>query len=169
MEIWRNVEGTFGCYKVSNLGNYCSYRSGKGWKDLSQWITTGGYLCAELYVNNKRTTPKIHRLVALAFIANPNNYRVVNHINGIKTDNRVENLEWCTHSENNQHAWDTGLKAKKYGADNNLACLTWEQAEEIRQLRKQKVRVKKLMEMFNASESTICKIIGNKIYIKKVA
>lgn len=75
------------------------------------------YLCVELLSSNRQ----VHRLVAEAFIPNPKNKPYINHINGIKTDNRALNLEWCTASENMQHAWDNGLqkmtieRKRKYG------------------------------------------------------
>lgn len=64
----------------------------------------------KLIINGKSITKSIHRLVAEAFIPNPNNYPQVNHIDGIKMNNNVSNLEWCTASENELHAYRTGLK-----------------------------------------------------------
>lgn len=83
-----------------------------------------GYKYLTLYKNGKSKTFKIHRLVAIAFIPNPLNKKYVNHKNGIKTDNRVENLEWVTSKENIRHAWDTGLSTPKFGETNGYSKLT---------------------------------------------
>jgi hypothetical protein len=69
-----------------------------------------GYALFSLSKNGKTKTIMAHRLVAQAFLPNPKNKKTINHINGIKTDNRVDNLEWNTHSENITHAFRTGLK-----------------------------------------------------------
>lgn len=88
-----------------------------------------GYLRVTLSKNNVNTHKSVHRLVAEAFIPNPGNKPQVNHKNGIKTDNRVENLEFCTASENTKHAFDVlGRKANKpwlnkFGKDNYLSKL----------------------------------------------
>ena len=68
-----------------------------------------GYLAVTLTHNGERKTYGVHRLVADAFIPNPENKPTVNHINGVKTDNRVDNLEWATMKENCDHKWRTGL------------------------------------------------------------
>ena len=74
-----------------------------------------GYMSLELRMSDTNKRHLVHRLIAEAFISNPDNKPIVNHINGIKTDNRIENLEWCTQSENIRHAIDTGLRGTSFG------------------------------------------------------
>lgn len=98
-EIFEYIEGYSGLYQISNLGRVKSFHSGKE-KILKPVKTLDGYLRVVLYKQGKSKKCKVHRLVAEAFIENPQNLPEINHKSEIKTDNRVENLEWCTRSYN---------------------------------------------------------------------
>lgn len=109
-EIWRKIEG-FEKYEVSNLGRVRSldYKHTGEIKVLRPILNRYGYLRINLYKNSKLCSRSIHRLVAQAFILNPENKQQVNHIDANKQNNIVSNLEWCTNLENMQHARDMGL------------------------------------------------------------
>ena len=101
-EIWKDIEGYEGLYQVSNLGRVKNIKRNRLLKPLSD--NTGGYLRVCLYDKNLKMSHKsVHRLVAKAFISNPNNLECVNHKDEDKTNNVVSNLEWCTTKHNNSY------------------------------------------------------------------
>lgn len=114
MEIWKAIEGTNGQYEVSNTGKVRSnnYLGHGGQKELSLSKDHKGYLRVRIYIAGTRKTIKVHRAVAEAFIPNPDNKPEVNHKDGNKSKNYVENLEWSTGKENTIHAYANGLKEK---------------------------------------------------------
>lgn len=107
-EIWKPIAECNGIYHISNHGRVKSYKCGKE-RIMKPYTTAMGYLRIGILVNDKQKMHKIHRLVASAFIENIDNKPEVNHKDGNKTNNHIDNLEWVTRKENIQHGWDNGL------------------------------------------------------------
>ena len=112
MEIWKTIEGTGGIYEVSNTGKVrcTNYKMTGKTKELTAGEKAGGYLQLRVKIDGKLKTVVVHRLVAEAFIPNPENKPEVNHKDGNKKNNHIDNLEWATRSENIQHAVTAGLR-----------------------------------------------------------
>lgn len=143
IETWKSVVGYEGYYEVSNLGNVRSIdryvkkesyqRFAKGVLLKPAWKKEGRdcYPKVSLSKNGKSNTYYTYRLVAEAFMPNPDNLPCVNHIDGDKFNPQVDNLEWCTYSENSKHSFATNLQCNK-GVNNSRARLTEDDVLDIR-------------------------------------
>lgn len=109
-ETWKHVVGFEYFYEVSSLGHIRSYRTKK---ILKTYTINSGYECIKFTVNKVRTSHLVHRLVAQAFIPNTDSKLTVNHKDTNKQNNKADNLEWNTYSENCQHAYDNNLHSKE--------------------------------------------------------
>lgn len=118
---------------------------------------TNEYLDAEVHVGSKRRTVKQHRLLAQTFLVNPDNLPQINHINGDKHDNRLENLEWVSAQQNVIHSYKTGL-ASNSRERHPKTKFTQDDIDWIREMRKRGVSLKELAEIFSVTVSGISKI-----------
>lgn len=169
IEEFRDIKGYEGIYQVSNLGNVRSLdryvghpqkgERGRFCKGITLKLLSDkdGYHKVNLKKKQKGNNQIVHRLVANAFIENPQNKPQVNHINGLKNDNRLENLEWVTLSENRQHAYDTGLQngENRRGKKSNFNKLTEVEVFKIKELLSNKVKQKQIALLFNVSQECI--------------
>jgi hypothetical protein len=160
VEIWKDIVGYEGLYQVSNFGYvkslerkvpfYSGYQKRILKKRIKERIlkTTicNDYKSVSLLKNGVQKTYFVHRLVAQAFISNPENKPQVNHIDGNKSNNCVENLEWCTSQENNIHAWENELnkphnerKINQYDMNGNFI-KTWKSITEYLKENNKKIK-----------------------------
>ena len=165
MEVWKKIQG-FENYEISSLGRikvnlkfrkYRDYQS----KILNPSLDKDGYLRTALTKEGKKYMKPIHRLVALNFITNTNKKPCVNHKNGIKTDNRIENLEWCTVKENNIHAIKIGLSGQLPGEKHHMSKLKEKEVLEIIN-NKDNLCQWQLALVYNISQTQVSRIINKK-------
>ena len=169
MEQWKKIEQFNYEYEISSYGRIRSVENvivrGNGWKytrksKILKPSGCGGYLRGAVCVNKKMISYKIHRLVALAFIPNNENKPEVNHIDGNKLNNNVENLEWCTRQENIEHCILNKLQKPFKGEEIGNSKLFEFQVIEIRNKFIPRVYSRaKLAKEYNVSEATIKDIL----------
>lgn len=150
-EEYRDVVGFEEYFQVSNLGNVFSKRSNRILKQAKR----GDYWAFATKIGGSNGSDhcfSIHRLVAEAFIPNPESKPFVNHIDGCKTNNMLSNLEWVTAKENSAHAWSTGLLNRKLTAD------------QVREIRTSKLSLIKLGEIYGLSHGNIGRIKRRETY-----
>lgn len=164
MENWKDIVGYEGCYQVSDLGRIkslarsidhpCGVKN-KAERILIPIVNTGGYSCVILSKDAIRAQMRIHRIVAIHFIPNPDNKPVVNHKDGNKSNNKVENLEWATDSENTIHSYEYGLQQRVFTKDEVLL---------IRSKKKQGVKIVDIAAEINAEYSLVRQVAANILY-----
>jgi len=161
-EIWKPIEGFEGLYDISSHGRVFTHQQfGKGHREArirKQFLKSNGYLRVNLSKNNTQKGFYIHRLVAQNFIENPENKPQVNHIDCVKTNNHVNNLEWTSAKENVSHAWNNGLYNCHVGQNHHNSRLSNTQVKEIKTLLKEGVTQSYISKLYNISEKHVSKI-----------
>jgi len=154
-EIWKEVSGYKGKYFISDDGRIKSFQVCKEGRILAKNTNRLGYNVYTLSNNCKLKTHTTHRLVCMAFIPNISKKEFINHIDGNKQNNNISNLEWCTHSENMQHALKTGLKVPVKSFEHYNSRFD---KKEILEIRKSELSESKLALIYKVSRGTIGKI-----------
>ena len=157
IELLRNIAGYKGIYQISNFGNVRSFNNNKS-RILKQRKASNGYLYVNLCMGGKYKSFRVHRLVALEFIGYSD--LTVNHKDGNKTNNNIDNLEWMSFKKNYEHAKINGLLAS--GENNGRHKLLWSDVEQIRQKYLTKKSFRYIAKEYGVSKSVISKIIHNK-------
>lgn len=168
LDYWVDIKGFEGknavsfCGKIRSLDKVAMAGSRgmvlyKG-KILKPRFDKDGYLRVGLNNNKKKIMKRVHRLVAEVFIPNLNNYPQVNHKNGIKSDNRIENLEWCSCLHNVRHALESGLCYSRVGENNNMSKLSKDQVVKIKKELLQHFRYDDIAKKYNVHKRTIWRI-----------
>jgi len=173
------IQGYEGLYSVTSDGRVWSHPKGTNTKN-GRWLSldnSGRYPVVNLMKDGQKKRYSVHRLVAKAYVLNPDSLPQVNHINGNRTDSRAENLEWATASDNRIHAWNTGLQvatedhkasARKAGYGRRL--FSMEQAADIRAAYASgNMNQYELAAQYNTSQAVINGIVLNKTYIEEAA
>lgn len=166
-ETWKDIPNFDGRYQINTKGDV--RHKDRPDKYLKVAKDQKGYLRVGLWFNHKTATFKVHRLVALTFIPNPENKPQVNHINGVKTDNRVENLEWVDNGENIRHADKLGLRTISKGEKHYMCKLTETDVEEIKKsyiFRHPELGTVALAKKYGVSQQHISNILCNRKRVK---
>ena len=157
-EFWQSIPGYPG-YQVSKTGKVVNHIG----NELTLVLHHKGYLKVQLSNNAVAKMFFVHRLVAMAFVDNPDNLPQVNHLDGNKQNNYYINLEWCTQSQNIQHAWDNGLMHDIKGENNHSTKINNQIALSIRQARLTKEFTRKMLaEKFGVTVSLVKDIRSNR-------
>ena len=167
IEVWKNVVGYEGYYQVSNFGNVRSIdrKDGRGnrikGKELKLYKNRNGYLQSALIFNGKVKLMYVHRIVAEAFLCNPKNLKCVNHKDENKTNNSVENLEWCDYKYNNNYGKLTHeFRSEKVSGENHpQSRLTKKQVIQIRDLYEQGHSITNLSQTFGVCRQHVWDIV----------
>lgn len=152
MILWKDIKNYENRYQISNTGQVRNILKDRVLKPLN----VNGYRCVSLSVGGNRKSLRINRLVALAFIPNPHKKPNTNHKNGIKDDNRVENLEWCTQKENVRHALENGLHSN--GERHGNSKLKEKDVLRIREMAKT-MKLRDISKEFPVTEQQISQIV----------
>lgn len=169
-EVWKSLIYQGICYPNFEVSNNGNLRNANTQKVYKQHVNKCGYcqVCVSLGSKNKKKVFKMHKAVAETFIPNTENKPQVNHIDGNKINNNIDNLEWVTNSENIRHAYNNGLNIPYKCEDKWNSKLTNEQVEHIRNIyipNDSEFGGRALARKFVLHHSTIQSILNNKTYV----